>query len=103
MIRLMHGRTPVGESTPTARTALSGDFPAVTAVVVDGDTVDLVAVGRSLDGDRIPLQGAEARFAVAYGTTRLGMSAAVLAGLLGVEQRTIVRYRIEMGVASDAQ
>ena len=98
----MHGRTPVGESTPTARTALAVDFPATTAVLVDGDTVDLVAVGRRLDGDRIPLHPAEARFAAAYGTTRLGMSAAVLAGLLGVEQRTIVRYRIEMGVASDA-
>ena len=99
----MHGRPLRGAPAPNARASLASDFPAATAVVVDGDTVDLVAVGRRLDGDRVPLQGAEARFAVAYGTTRLGMSAAVLAGLLGVEQRTIVRYRIEMGVAADAQ
>lgn len=83
--------------------ALAAGFPSSTTIVIDGETVDLVAVGRCLDGERLPLHPAEAAFAVAYGTARLGMSAEEIAALLGVDKRTVVRYRIRLGVAADAQ
>lgn len=97
MIGLIHGRALRGAPAPDARSSLAADFPTTTTVAASGDIIDLVAVGRRLDGDRIPLRGAETRFAAVYGTKRLGMSAAELAALLGVDKRMIVRYRTAGG------
>lgn len=102
MIGLLHGRALRGAPAPDARSAIAADFPTSTTVLAGRAIVDLVAVGRRLDGDRVPLQPAEVRFAVAYGTDRLGMSAHDLAVLLGVHQRIVVRYRAAAGVSDAA-
>lgn len=103
MTNPVHGRPIQTAPARKALTALAAGFPSSTTIVIDGEIVDLVAVGRCLDGERLPLHPAEAAFAVAYGTARLGMSAEEIAALLGVDKRTVVRYRIKLGVAADAQ
>lgn len=101
MTNPVHGRPIQTAPARKALTALAAGFPSSTTIVIDGEIVDLVAVGRCLDGERLPLHPAEARYAVVYGTARLGMSAEEIAALLGVDKRTVVRHRIALGVAAD--
>ncbi|WP_026931179.1 hypothetical protein [Glycomyces tenuis] len=101
MITLLHGRHSDGDAAPSPRDAIARDWPIATTTLFGGEIVDLVAVGRRLEGETLPLHRAETRFAVVYGTHRLGMSAHDLAGLLGLHQRVVTRIRSEEASNAD--
>jgi DNA-binding NarL/FixJ family response regulator len=66
--------------------------PAATAVEIDGQLIDLVAVRLTLSGHWQDLSAPERRFAVAVASAA-GWSAGEIAVRLRIKQRSVVRLR----------
>lgn len=75
--------------------------PSDTAVEIDGQLIDLVAVRLVLIGHQIDLSVAERRFAVGIAAAA-GWSANQTAGRLRIKQRSVVRHRTALRNRSEA-
>jgi DNA-binding NarL/FixJ family response regulator len=69
-----------------------GAPPVQSAVEIDGNLIDLVAVRQALQGQEAHLTSAERRLAILAGT-RAGLSSADIAKRIRITQRSVVRTR----------